>query len=148
MYCGLGDSVVWFSLEFGNQTMSSIVSAMDTAMQQVRILSERKDLFPRFQGCWEESALGCQPSLMIAGTSRKLSLQITCPFRAALQPMTNKCGAYRLSLPSFGWLWRAIRLQDNFARPTDALVGPAYLLDFPILLSTFLSSGVDPECTP
>ena len=26
--------------------MSSIVSAMDTAMQQVRILSERKDLFP------------------------------------------------------------------------------------------------------
>lgn len=45
-------------LESGNQTMSSIVSAMDTAMHQVRVLSERKDLFPQLPGVLGGVSLG------------------------------------------------------------------------------------------
>ena len=83
--------------------MSSIVSAMDTAMQHVRVLSERKGLFPQLPGVLGGVSPGLSAFFGDCWDFKKtVSLQITCPFRAALQPMTNKSGAYRLFLPSFG----------------------------------------------
>lgn len=87
-----------------------------------------KALFPHLSGVLG----GVSPQLPALfadclGFRKTASTKITCPFRAGLQPMTNKWASIKAWLPRLnsGQLWKAINLQDDPVGTAEAFVGPA-----------------------